>query len=64
MLNGLLSEHYQFIEKEMTATELDEKVNELYVLVEGVFATAHLYQDSWPIRAALRQAEDRFELSK
>ncbi|MBX3460122.1 MAG: TetR/AcrR family transcriptional regulator [Planctomycetes bacterium] len=59
-LQELISAHYRGQSK--TEDELEEAADELYLLIEAVFAASPVHQCTWPAETAFRIANDRFKL--
>ncbi len=58
----LMAAHYRGGNR--TESELEQAADELYLLVEAVFAASPVHQCTWPAETAFRIANDRFGLVK
>jgi hypothetical protein len=56
----LISAHYRGTDK--TEDEIEQAADELYLLVEAVFAASPVHQCTWPAETAFRIANERFQL--
>ncbi|MBK8206415.1 MAG: TetR/AcrR family transcriptional regulator [Planctomycetes bacterium] len=59
-LQELISAHYRGTGK--PEEELESAADELYLLIEAVFAASPVHQCTWPAETAFRIANDRFKL--
>lgn len=59
-LQELISAHYRGAGK--PEEELESAADELYLLIEAVFAASPVHQCTWPAETAFRIANDRFKL--
>ncbi len=56
----LISAHYRGTDK--TEDDIEQAADELYLLVEAVFAASPVHQCTWPAETAFRIANERFQL--
>ncbi|MCC7508176.1 MAG: TetR/AcrR family transcriptional regulator [Planctomycetes bacterium] len=59
-LQELITAHYRGAAK--PEEELESAADELYLLIEAVFAASPVHQCTWPAETAFRIANDRFKL--